>query len=102
VSVAALGLSSISDSFGQFNLPGVTLQSAVFTVTVVIQAAGYGTWTLAGARLVANDTLLLTAPVDREAMTISVAVPRAQLPEWPAGAMMEPPASPVPATPSAA
>ncbi len=102
VTVAALGLAADTDSLGQFALQGAPLPSAVFTATVVVQAIGFGTWTLTGARFLANDTLLLTTELSKQAVTIEMPAPRAQRPDWPAAAMMEPPPSPEPAVPAAA
>lgn len=70
---------------GPAGLPGTTDRSGVraatlalpepeWPITVTVSAAGYGTWTLRGARVLADDTLLLTArlgvdPVSQDAPT---------------------------------
>jgi hypothetical protein len=95
-SIAALGLTAETDHTGQFTWQGVRLPLSMITAAVVIKAAGYGQWTLAGAQLIADDTLLLSAALSRKAVTLTVPSPRAQHPHWPAdgGLALSPEANP--------
>ncbi|MEP7358978.1 MAG: SpoIID/LytB domain-containing protein, partial [Anaerolineales bacterium] len=89
VSAPALALTAVTDGNGRFDWPEVPLPAILATTGVVVDAGGYGTWTLTGARVLANDTLLISAALRRQAVTVTAPVPRAQQPNWPADVSAE-------------
>lgn len=84
VSLPDLGLQTVSDGAGAFTLRDIPLNQTVQPTTIRVDAAGYGTWTLLEARLIAGDTLILTVDLRPEPVTIQAPKPRWEDPSWPA------------------
>jgi len=61
VLVPDLSLSTLTDSAGRFAWDALPLVYPIFTTTITITASGYGAWTIQNVRLLAADTLSLTA-----------------------------------------
>ncbi len=66
--------SVVSDSRGRFHISAIPLSERYQLTSVVIRARGLGVWRLADARLVAQDTLRITA--EMSARPVSLRQPR--------------------------
>jgi len=83
VSANELGLETTSDAEGQFIMREIPLESGVFETSVSVSASGFGQWEILGARVLAEDTLLLEVELAAEAITVVMPPPRAEQPDWP-------------------
>jgi hypothetical protein len=86
VRAPALDLVVTTDAAGKFTFSGIPLAEPSLPSTFMIEAPGYGRWTIRDVRLVAGDVLYLDAELGEEPVTIVVPPPRAMSPDWPAPA----------------
>ncbi|MCK5316631.1 MAG: carboxypeptidase regulatory-like domain-containing protein, partial [Anaerolineales bacterium] len=75
IEIPALGLSTRSNSRGEFSWSGLSISGDFQAVTVQIQAAGYGNWTLENVRILRAETLILEAELKDTPQTITVPPP---------------------------
>ena len=80
VQVTELGLSTASGVDGTFGWQGLSPGQPVTEITVQVQAPGYGVWTLNGARLLSEETLIIDASLGPEPVTIDVPPPANERP----------------------
>jgi len=80
ISITPLEEIIYSDSNGYFSLENIVINEKILPITVMIEAEGFGTWTLRDARLLANDTLIITAVLSDSDYTDIVPAPRANNP----------------------
>ena len=83
VSAPELGLETTTDVDGHFGWQEIPLETAVFETRVSVSASGFGEWEILGARVLADDTLILEVELNAEPTTIVVPPPRAESPDWP-------------------
>jgi hypothetical protein len=83
VAVADLGLSAVAGPDGRFALQNVPVPQTTLPITLTITAPGYGEWTIQNARLVAEDTLILTAALGDAPTVIVVPPPDPHRADWP-------------------
>jgi hypothetical protein len=77
------GLAATADAGGHFSLGDIPLSQETLPVTITITAPGFADWTIQNARLVAADTLILTAALGASP-TMIVAPPSASdRTDWP-------------------
>lgn len=74
--VTAAGRTARSDARGRFTFAPLQVAGTSELTTVTVRAPGYGQWTLAGARLVADDTLRITAELQRGRVNLTQPAPR--------------------------
>ncbi len=72
IDLPEFGISTYSDSDGQFNFISIALPEEITPTTISIRASGFGNWRIEGVRLVADDTLLLKAQLEESPVTIIV------------------------------
>ncbi len=72
VEIVELGLSTTTDNRGRFDWGSIALSEEIIEVTVIVQADGYGLWTLQGVRLIQDETLILEVELSDEPQTIIV------------------------------
>ncbi len=70
-------LTVVSDERGLFVLEGIRVANDYQTVTVQVQAPGYGTWTMHNTLLYPGITRLLDVPLGTEPVTMQAELPRA-------------------------
>ena len=75
VRVPDFDLTTRTDPHGRFAWRDVPLPTPVIPTTVIITAQGYGDWQIQGVRLIAGDTLILTAELGDEPTEIVVPPP---------------------------
>ncbi|MCJ7511887.1 MAG: hypothetical protein MUO23_02820, partial [Anaerolineales bacterium] len=83
VAVPDLGLEDRSDSQGRFGWSDIPLTEDRTLSLVRVTAAGFGEWQLLDARLLVNDTLILTVELGPDPVTIQVPAPRTTASDWP-------------------
>ena len=82
-SLPSLGLQATSDASGAFAWSGIPIDGDYLATTILVTAAGFGTWTIQDVRLVPDDTLILSVELGLEPVTIVVPPPRAESPDFP-------------------
>jgi len=80
IEIPALGLSTRSNSRGEFSWNGLSISGDFQAVTVQIQATGYGNWTLENVRILRAETLILEAELKDTPQTITVPPPSNERP----------------------
>ncbi|MCJ7823943.1 MAG: metallophosphoesterase [Anaerolineales bacterium] len=80
IEIPALGLSTRSNSRGEFSWSGLSISGDYQAVTVQIQAVGYGNWTLENVRILRAETLILEAELKDTPQTITVPPPSNERP----------------------
>ncbi len=80
IEIPALGLSTRSNSRGEFSWSALSISGDFQAVTVQIQAAGYGNWTLENVRILRSETLILEAELKDTPQTITVPPPSNERP----------------------
>ncbi|MGD8732724.1 MAG: metallophosphoesterase, partial [Anaerolineales bacterium] len=80
VEVLELGLDTTTASDGNFNWNGLSPSRSITELTILVNAAGYGEWRLEGARLLAEETLIIEAELEDKPITISVPPPSNERP----------------------
>jgi len=83
ISAPGFGLAAVTDADGAFTWRDILLPGTVTPTTITITADGYGDWTIQDVRLLAGDTLILTAELSAAPTHILVPPPRAERPDWP-------------------
>lgn len=74
--ITAAGMTARSDARGRFTFAPLRIAGTWELATVTVHAPGYGEWTLADARLVADDTLRITAELQRGRVNLTQPAPR--------------------------
>jgi hypothetical protein len=72
VELPDFGLYTYTDSNGVFNFLRLILKEAIVPTRIVIEAEGFGSWTMIDVRLVADDVLFLEANLEDDPITITV------------------------------
>ncbi len=104
VSAAELELSAATDASGHFEWRSIPLLQESLPVTMTITAAGYGDWTIQNARLVAADTLIVTAELSAAPTVVVIPAPDPNRTDWPSpnasevGALADQSRLPLPST----
>jgi hypothetical protein len=80
VEVIELGLNATTGNDGTFAWRGLSPSQAVTELTVLVSASGFGDWRLEGARLLAEETLIIEADLKDQPVTISVPPPSNERP----------------------
>lgn len=65
-------LNAVSDSSGAFGWDAIPVSAAITAITLTVSAPGFGDWTIRNVRLVAGDTLELSAPLENQATLVTL------------------------------
>jgi hypothetical protein len=91
ISLPAFNLIGTSDERGNFTWQNIQIPSGAVPTNIWITAPGYGDWQIEAVRLVAGDTLLLTAELGERPTRIEVPPPKSERTDWPTIDQLGPP-----------
>lgn len=72
VRIPALGLETYTDERGRFAWGEIPIPAEAHPVEIEVRASGFGDWSLAGVRLLADDTLIVNAALGSEPQRITL------------------------------